>query len=65
VKFFGHTSAADYAAPLENPNAQSRHAQICGAGQAVVASTDYDGINIGQGFAIYDVVGAMPGRSEL
>jgi hypothetical protein len=52
VKFLRHASAANHATPLENPNAQSGHAQIGGAGQAVVASTDYNGINIGQGFAI-------------
>ena len=43
--FLCHTSAADHTAPLENPNAQSGHAQIGGAGQAVVASTDCNGIN--------------------
>jgi hypothetical protein len=52
MKFLGHTSAADYATTLENPNAQPRHAQIRGAGEAVVAGTDYNGINIGQSFSI-------------
>jgi hypothetical protein len=52
VKFLRYASAANHATPLENPNAQSRHTQVGGAGQAIVASTHYDGISIGQGFAI-------------
>jgi hypothetical protein len=46
VKFLRHASATDHATPLENPHAQSRHAQIGRTGQAVVAGTNYDGINI-------------------
>ena len=53
MKFLGHTSAADHAPPLKNSNTQSRHAQIGGAGQAIVAGTDYDGVNIGQGLPLW------------
>jgi hypothetical protein len=52
VKFLRHTSAADHGTPFENPNAQSRHAKVGRAGQAIVAGTDYNCINIGHGFAI-------------
>ena len=51
MKFLGHTGATNHTTPLENSYTQSRHAQIGGTGQAIVAGTDYDCVNIGHGFA--------------
>jgi hypothetical protein len=56
VEFLRHASAADHATPLENPHAQSRHTKIGRTGQAIVSGTHYDGINIGQGVAIWGQV---------
>jgi hypothetical protein len=52
MEFLCHASAADHTASLKNAHAQSRHAEIGRAGQAIVAGSDYDGIEIGHGFAI-------------
>jgi hypothetical protein len=52
MKFLGHAGAADNAASLENPHAQSRHGEVGGTGQAVMAGTDNDHIEIGHGSAI-------------
>ena len=52
MEFLCHASATDHVAPLKDPHAQSRHAEIRCTGQAIVTGTDYDGIEIGHGFAI-------------
>jgi hypothetical protein len=51
MEFLGHTGATNHTTPLENSHSQSRQAQIGRTGQAIVAGTDYDCINIGHGFA--------------
>lgn len=52
MEFLRHAGAADHTASLKDAHAQSRHAEIGRAGQAIVAGTDYDGIECGQGFAM-------------
>jgi hypothetical protein len=52
MEFLCHACATDHIAPLKDTHAQSRHAEIRGAGQAIVAGSNYDGIEIGHGFAI-------------
>jgi hypothetical protein len=52
-----HASAADYATSLKDAHTQSRHAEIGRAGQAIVAGTDYDGIESGHGFAMVGSAG--------
>ena len=52
MEFLCHASATDHVAPLEDPHPQSRHAEVRCTGQAVVTGSDYDGIEIGHGFAI-------------
>jgi hypothetical protein len=47
MEFLCHASAADHTASLKNAHAQSRHAEIGGTRQAIVAGTDYDGVESG------------------
>jgi len=52
MEFLSHTRATNHIAPLKNSRTQSCHAKVGRAGQAIVAGTDYNCINIGHGFAI-------------
>jgi hypothetical protein len=52
MEFLCHASATDHTASLKNAHTQTRHTEIGRAGQAIVAGTDYDGIEIRHSFAI-------------
>ncbi len=47
MELLGNGRAADHAAPLQYAHPQAGHAEIGGAGEAVVASSDDDGVEIG------------------
>jgi hypothetical protein len=46
VEFLGHAGATDDPAPLEDAHAQSGHRQIGGAGEAIMATTDDDRVEV-------------------
>jgi hypothetical protein len=47
MEFLRNRGAANHAAPFQNAHTQAGHAEIGRAGQPIVTSSDYDGIEIG------------------